>query len=72
MKRKKHRGNGNGRHVTEQIFGKSFYENAETLIDGQIAEMMKDPEWRRYVREFNFRMFEMLARIARRQMGAES
>jgi hypothetical protein len=72
VKRKKHSGDGNGRHVAEQLFGKSFYENLETLMDEQIAEMMKDPEWRRYVREFNFRMFEMLARIAKRQMTADS
>ncbi len=37
-------------------------------MDQQIAEMMKDPEFREMLRDFNVRMFEVMLRIARRQL----
>ena len=38
-------------------------------MDDQIARMMRDPEFRETVQEFNFKMFDLMARIAKRQMG---
>lgn len=70
MARKNGRGKTNGRVLVHRLFGESWYENLASLMDEQIAEMMKDPEFRRIVRDFNVRMFEVMARVARKHMGA--
>ncbi|MCI0586116.1 MAG: hypothetical protein L0323_04655 [Planctomycetes bacterium] len=62
------RNRGNGSVLVHRIFGESFYENLAALMDQQIAEMMKEPEFRSMVEEFNYRMFETMARIAAKQM----
>ncbi len=70
-KGKKVKSGGNGLGITHRIFGESYYENLKALMDDQIAEMMRDAEFRRTVREFNLRMFRLMTKIAERQMVAE-
>ena len=72
MARKRRNGKGNGNIIVHRLFGESFYENLSALMDDQIAEMMKDPEFREVVRDFNVRMFEVMAKVARKQMGASN
>ncbi len=57
--------NGNG--IEHHIFGESWYENLGALMDEQIAAMMKDPEFRGVVEDFNVRMFEVMLKIARKR-----
>jgi hypothetical protein len=64
------RGARNGLGLTHRIFGESFYENLKALMDDQIAEMMRDPEFRRTVQEFNVRMFRLMTSLAEKQMGS--
>jgi hypothetical protein len=69
LARRKQRNGTNGHRFAQRLFGESFYENLGALMDEQIAEIMKDPEFRRMLDEFNLRMFEIMARIAREQMA---
>lgn len=68
-KKRKSRTNGDGLGLTHRIFGESFYENLKALMDDQIADLMRDPGFRRTVQEFNLRMFRQMAQIAERHMG---
>ncbi len=61
----------NGCVVIHRLFGESFYENLHALMDEQIAEMMKEAKFRRMIEEFNVRMFEAMAEIARRHISAD-
>ena len=70
MAKKTRNGEGNGRVFVHRLFGESFYENLAALMDEQIAEMMKDPEFRKVVEDFNVHMFEVMARVARKHMSA--
>ena len=71
MARKNARVKANGRVVVHRLFAESFYENLHALMDEQIAEMMKEPKFRRMVQEFNVRMFEVMAEIARKHIGTQ-
>jgi hypothetical protein len=70
MARKRTRAKPNGHVVIHRLFGESFYENLHALMDEQIADMMKEPKFRRMIEEFNVRMFETMAEIARKHIGA--
>lgn len=56
--------------MVHRIFGEPSYENLAALMDQQIAELMKDPEFRKTVEDFNIRMFEVMAKVSRRHMGS--
>lgn len=69
--RRKRSDSGYVRVLVHRLFGGSFYENLSALMDEQISEMMKDPEFRRCVEDFNVRMFDVMARVARRHMSKQ-
>ena len=69
MAKKNGRRKANGTVVVHRLFGESFYQNLHALMDEQIAEMMKEPKFRRMIQEFNVRMFEVMTEIARKHMG---
>lgn len=69
MAKKNGRAKSNGTVVVHRLFGESFYENLHALMDEQIAEMMKEPKFRRMIEEFNVRMFEVMAEIARKHIS---
>jgi hypothetical protein len=69
MAKKNGRTKSNGTVVVHRLFGESFYENLHALMDEQIAEMMKEPKFRRMIEEFNVRMFEVMAEIARKHIS---
>ena len=46
-----------------------FYQNLHALMDEPIAEMMKEPKFRKMIQEFNVRMFEVMTEIARKHMS---
>lgn len=53
-----------------RLFGQSFSENLHALMDEQIAEVRKEPKFRRTVEAFNVRMLEVMAEIARKHISA--
>ena len=71
MAKKNGRAKPNGNLVVHRLFGESFYENLHALMDEQIAEMMKEPKFRRMIEEFNVRMFEVMAQIARKHISVQ-
>ncbi|MGH7898350.1 MAG: hypothetical protein ACREQQ_10380 [Candidatus Binatia bacterium] len=68
MKRARRR-NGNGTGLPHRLFGQAFYENLASLMDREIAGLMKDPAFRRMLQEFNLRMFRLMAELAEKQMS---
>jgi len=70
MKRARRRAGSARAAAPHRIFGQAFYENLASLMDRDMAELMKDPSFRRMVAEFNVRMFRRMAELAEKQMSA--